>query len=212
VRRLLAAVCSAALFAVADQSGRKVLAAALVTITLSAAGTDDEVLERVHVRIIGNELRRASCHGVGAGGGELGYTAFRFQYQVSGGRRATSGHYTGKVTFSLGDVTITAPSSIAWPAMTEKDHERAEALRRAIFHHEAGHVRIAEAVRDQLNAREPLVAPDPFAFGSAADAVGREGFEKFRTEEREYDALTDHGRKQHAAPGALAGADTVLMC
>ncbi|MDB5069039.1 MAG: hypothetical protein JWM87_150 [Candidatus Eremiobacteraeota bacterium] len=190
----------------------KLLAGVLVAITLSAAGTDDDVLERVHVRVIGSELRTASCRDIGAGSGELGYTNFRFQYQISGGRRGTSGHYAGKVTFSLGDVTITTPSSIVWPAMTEKDHDRTEALRRAIFHHEVGHVRIAEAVRDQLNAREPLAAPDPFAFGSAADAIGREGFEKFRAEEREYDALTDHGRKQRAATGVLAGPDTILVC
>lgn len=177
-----------------------------------AAGTDDEVLDRAHVRIVNVDPHISSCRGVGAGGGELGYTAFRFQYDVSGGRRESSGRYTGKVTFSLGDVAITMPASIAWPGMTAKEREDGAELRRAIFHHEVGHVRVAEAVRDQLNAREPIVAPDPFAFGSAADAIGRDGFEAFRTRERDYDALTDHGRKQHAAPGALAGPDTILIC
>jgi Bacterial protein of unknown function (DUF922) len=188
------------------------LAAVLVAVTLFAAGTDDDVLERAHVRIAGNDLRSASCRDVGAGGGELGYTAFQFKYQISGGRRGPSGRYAGKVTFALGDVTITVPNSIAWPSMSANDRERADTLRRAILHHEVGHVRVAEAVRDQLNARDPIVAPDPFAFGSAADALGREGFELFRAQERDYDALTDHGRKQHAAPGALSGPDTVLVC
>jgi hypothetical protein len=73
-------------------------------------------------------------------------------------------------------------------------------------------VRVAEAVRDELNAGAPIAAPDPFALRAAADARGRDGFDRFKREEREYDALTDHGRKQNAAPGDLAGPDTVLLC
>jgi hypothetical protein len=210
VRRLLAVVCFAALCATSGPAAAADRTAAVPV--AFATGADDDVLERAHVRVAGNDLRSASCRDIGAGGGELGYTAFQFKYQISGGRRGAPGRYTGKVTFSLGDITITTPSSIAWPAMTANDRERAEALRRAIYHHEVGHVRVAEAVRDQLNARGPIVAPDPFAFGSAADALGREGFEFFRTQERDYDALTDHGRRQHVAPGELSGLDTVLVC
>ncbi len=54
--------------------------------------------------------------------------------------------------------------------------------------------------------------PDVFAFGAAARARGRDGFARFTREEQEYDTLTDHGRKQHLAPGDLAGPDTVLLC
>jgi len=187
------------------------LTATLLAIVF-AAGTDAEVVERAHVRFTGADLVGPSCTGVMAGTAEPGLAAIRFQYRVTEGRRAASGRYTGKITFTLADVTITMPTSIGWPQMTHADHERADALRRAIYHHEVGHVRVAEAVRDELNARDVLVAPDPFAFGAAADAAGREGFERFQREEREYDALTDHGRKQHLAPGALAGPDTVLVC
>jgi hypothetical protein len=75
--------------------------------------------------------------------------------------------------------------------MTQADHERAENLRRAIYHHEIGHVRVAEAVRD---------------------ALGREGFDRFKREERSYDESTNHGRRQHLAPGDLAGPDTIIRC
>ncbi|MEA2689997.1 MAG: hypothetical protein QOD51_2604 [Candidatus Eremiobacteraeota bacterium] len=159
-----------------------------------------------------DDLVVKSCREISGGGAERGLATFRFRYEISGGKRAGAARYTGKVTFSLGDVVIMLPKSIAWRGMTDKDRERAEALRRAILHHEVGHVRVAEAVRDQLNAHPPIDAPDSFAFGSAADAIGRDGFERFRTEGREYDALTDHGRRQHLAPDALAGPDTILFC
>jgi predicted secreted Zn-dependent protease len=189
----------------------RLLAAALLAVVL-VPGTDDEVVQRVHVRVAGDDAVVASCNDVSGNGSERGVTRFRFRYEVHGVRRGPDNGYTGTVTFSLGEVTITMPRSVRWRGMTAADRERAEALLRAIYHHEVGHVRLAEAVRDELNAREAIIAPDPFAFGSAADAIGREGLEKFRTEEREYDALTDHGRKQHAAPGALSGPDTVLIC
>jgi len=189
----------------------KLLAGVLIALAL-APGTDDEVVQRVHARIAGDDVVAATCSDVVGNGAERGVTRFRFQYEIEGARRAASGRYTGKVTFSLGEVTITMPKSIAWRQMTDDDRERAEALRRAIYHHEVGHVRVAEAVRDELNARAALAAPDPFAFRSAADAVGREGFARFTDEQRDYDALTDHGRKQHLAPGLLAGPDTSIRC
>ena len=187
------------------------VAGALLAIVFST-GTDDDVLQRNHVRVTGEDLVARSCRDITRGGAELGFASFRFRYETSGGRRPGAARYTGKVTFSLGEVVITMPKSIAWRGMTDKDRERAEALRLAILHHEIGHVRIAEAVREQLNAHQPVDAPDSFAFGSAADALGRDGFDEFRTQEREYDALTDHGRRQHVAPGALAGADTLVFC
>jgi predicted secreted Zn-dependent protease len=188
----------------------KPLAASLLAIVFSS-GADADVVQRAHVRFAGESVFGTACSDVLAGTAEPGLATIRFQYQVADGHRAASG-YTGRIVFSLIEVSITMPKSISWPGMTSRDRERAEALRRAIYHHEVGHVRIAEAVRDELNAHEALIAPDPFAFGAAADARGREGFERFKREEREYDALTDHGRQQHVAPGALAGSDTTLRC
>jgi predicted secreted Zn-dependent protease len=185
------------------------LAAFLVATTL-AAGSDEDVVQRVHVRIVANDVVSASCSDVFAGAPEPGSAEFDFRYQITG--RGQAGHYSGKVAFSLGDVTIHMPRSIAWAGMSAGDRERANALRRAIYHHEVGHVRIAEAVRDALNAANTVEAPDRAAFAAAAAAAGRDGFVLFRREEREYDALTDHGRRQHAAPGDLAGPDTLLMC
>jgi predicted secreted Zn-dependent protease len=187
------------------------LFAALAALTL-VPGTDADVVERARVRFAGTALVGPSCTEVMAGTAEPGVASFHFQYQVTGGHRLPSGRYTGKIAFALTDVLITMPKSISWLHMTSRDREHAEALRRAIYHHEVGHVRIAEAVRDELNAHEAVVAPDPFAFGAAADALGREGFERFKREERDYDALTDHGREQHLAPGVLAGPDTALVC
>src|SRR6202163_1867218 len=183
---------------------------AAVLATALAAGSDDEVVQRVHARIVGYDVAAPSCHEVFAGVPEPGSAVFDFRSRIRG--EPQGGRYTGKVEFSLGDVTIHLPKSIAWKGMNVGDRERASALRRAIYHHEVGHVRIAEAVRDALNAASPLTAPDYFAFGAAADAIGRDGFERFKREEREYDALTDHGRKQEAAPGDLAGPNTLILC
>jgi predicted secreted Zn-dependent protease len=185
------------------------LAIAMFATALPAA-SDDEVLQRAHVRTVAYDVVAPACRNVFAGVAEPGLATFDFRYQIRGERQGA--RYVGKVTFSLGDVAIHVPKSIAWTGMSADDRERANALRRAIVHHEIGHVRVAEAVRDALNAESTVTAPDFFAFGAAADAVGRDGFDRFKREEREYDALTDHGRKQHLAPGELAGPDTVLLC
>ena len=189
-----------------------VLLGAVLVATALAAGSDDEVVQRLHVRYETYDLVANSCHDVGARDPEMGSTTFQFRYQITGDRFLAPHRYTGKLTFSLGEIVIHVPRAIAWPRMTAADRDRAAALRRAIEHHEIGHVRVAEAVRDALNAEEPVVEPDVFAFGAAAHAQGRDGFDRFKREEREYDALTDHGRKQHLAPGDLAGTDTMLIC
>jgi predicted secreted Zn-dependent protease len=186
------------------------LLTAVLAATALGAGSDDEVVQRVHARIVGYDVVASSCHNVFAGVAEPGTATFDFRYQITGERHA--GEYGGKVVFSLDDVAIHMPASIAWKSMSAGDRERANALRHAIYHHEVGHVRIAEAVRDALNDANAVTAPDRLAFSAAAETAGREGFARFRREERAYDALTDHGRKQHAAPGDLAGPDTVLLC
>jgi predicted secreted Zn-dependent protease len=185
---------------------------AVLLIVAVGPGTDEDVVQREHVRFAGGAIVGRSCDDVIAGIAEPGQAGIAFQYKLSGARRPGERDYAGRVTFSLGEVVITMPSSIAWSHMSPGDRERAEALRHAIYHHEIGHVRIAEAVRDELNARGELTAPSPFEFQAAADRVGRDGFDRFRAEERAYDAFTDHGRKQHAAPGVLAGPDTVIVC
>jgi hypothetical protein len=187
------------------------LVAALLALAF-ASGTDDEVLQRLHVRVVGGELAGASCRSVIARNAEAGFATIHFEYRLTGAHHAGSGPYMGKLTFALNDVVITMPSSIVWSRMTDTDRTHAEGLRRAILHHEIGHVRVAEAVRDELNAGAPVVAPDPFALRAAADARGRDGFDRFKREEREYDALTEHGGKQHAAAGELAGPDTIIRC
>jgi predicted secreted Zn-dependent protease len=187
-----------------------VLLAAVLAATALGAGSDDEVVQRVHARIVGYDVVATSCHTVFAGVAEPGSATFDFRYRITGERGA--GRYGGKVVFSLGDVAIHMPASIAWKYMSAGDRERANDLRRAIYHHEVGHVRIAEAVRDALNDASAVTAPDRLAFTAASEAAGREGFARFKREERDYDALTDHGRKQHAAPGDLGGPDTALLC
>jgi predicted secreted Zn-dependent protease len=183
---------------------------AVLLATAFAAGNDDEVVQRVHARLAEYDVAARSCRDVFADVAEPGSALFDFQYQITGVRRA--GRYEGKVTFSLGAVTLRVPRAIAWTGMTARDREHANGLRHAIYHHEVGHVRVAEAVRDALNASAAVSAPDRAAFSAAAEAAGRDGFSRFKREEREYDALTDHGRSQRAAPGDLAGPDTVLLC
>jgi len=187
-----------------------VLVAVLLATTVAAA-SDGDTIARLHVRIDARDLNVSSCHDV-VDEPEAGLATIGFRYQVANTHSVATGQYTGSVVFELGEIVVEVPKSIAWPEMTDADRGRAEALRRAIVHHEIGHVRVAEAVRDALNAHAPIVAPDLFAFRAEADAVGRAGFERFTREEREYDALTDHGRRQHAAPPNLAGPDTILHC
>jgi predicted secreted Zn-dependent protease len=191
--------------------GTKAVVAALLIVAVGP-GTDEEVVQRERVRFAGGAIVGQSCDEVIAGIAEPGEAGIAFQYKLSGARRPGEHDYTGRVTFSLGEVVITMPSSIGWAHMSPGDRERAETLRHAIYHHEIGHVRIAEAVRDELNAHGDVTAPSPAAFQAAADRIGHDGFDRFRAEERAYDAFTDHGRKQHLAPGPLAGPDTVIVC
>ncbi|HEY0381140.1 MAG TPA: DUF922 domain-containing protein [Candidatus Elarobacter sp.] len=187
-----------------------VLAALLATAL--DAGSDDDVVQRLHVRFETYDLVATSCRDVIAREPEPGFATFQFRYAISGARFSGAHRYSGKLAFSLGEIVIHVPRAITWPGMTEADRERTARLRRAIEHHEVGHVRIAEAVRDALNAEDAITEPDVTAFGAAARARGRDGFDRFKREEREYDALTSHGRRQHAAPGDLAGPDTALLC
>jgi predicted secreted Zn-dependent protease len=175
-----------------------------------APDSDDAVVQRAHARLVAYDVVADSCRDVFAGVAEPGSATFDFQYQITGERHA--GRFVGKVTFSLGDIAIHLPKSIAWKGMSAGDRERANALRRAIYHHEVGHVRIAEAVRDALNAASAVSAPDRITFSADAEAAGRDGFARFKRQEHEYDALTDHGRRQSAAPNELAGPDTLLLC
>lgn len=182
---------------------------------LLAAGValgDDAVIAQLHVRIEARDVAVTSCRDV-MNEPEAGLATIGFRFRIDDAHALGNGRYTGAVVFELGDVTVEVPKSISWPDMSAGDLERAEALRRAIVHHEIGHVRVAAAVRDALNdARTPIVAPDVFSFRAQADDAGRTGFERFTRAERDYDALTDHGRNQRAATGALAGPDTELRC
>jgi predicted secreted Zn-dependent protease len=185
---------------------------AALFLTAVAAGSDDEVLARLHVQVDAHDLTVSSCRNVFAGDPEAGLATIGFRYRVADAHALPGGQYTGTVVFELSTITISVPDTIRWPQMSQADRIHVDALRRAIVHHEIGHVRVAEAVRNALNPRAPIVAPDVFAFRAEADAVGRAGFERFTREEREYDALTDHGRRQNAAPPPLGGADTILQC
>lgn len=188
------------------------LLAAVLAATAFAAGSDEEVVQRLHVRYDTYDLVAKSCHDSVARDPEAGSATFQFRYQIAGGRFLAPRRYSGKLTFSLGEIVIHMPRTIAWPGMTDTDRERTARLRHAIEHHEIGHVRVAEAVRDALNAQDVLVEPDVTTFATVAHAMGHDGFERFKREEDEYDALTDHGRKQHLAPGELAGPSTILIC
>jgi hypothetical protein len=185
---------------------------AALLLTAVAGGSDEAVIARLHVRIDARDVQVSSCRDV-IDTPEAGLATIGFHYQVTDTHVLSGGRYTGTIVFELAQIVVEVPRSISWPEMTDADRVRADALRRAIVHHEIGHVRVAEAVRDALNAaREPIVAPDVFAFRADSDDIARSGFERFKREELEYDELTDHGRRQQTAPGALAGPNTALHC
>ncbi|HZX68353.1 MAG TPA: DUF922 domain-containing protein [Candidatus Elarobacter sp.] len=189
------------------------VSAAVVLAAALFGGSDEDVVSRLHVRFDERDLIVRSCLNVVGSGNEAGLATIRYRYRTENSRVLANGSYVGSIVFELGDIVVNAPRSIGWPQMSEGDRARSEALRRAIVHHEIGHVRVAETVRDALNARTTtIVEPDAGAFRAEIEAQGQAGFESFMREERAYDALTDHGRRQHVAPGPLAGADTVLQC
>jgi len=190
----------------------KLVAAALLAFVLGG-GSDDSVVSRLHVRFDERDLVVRSCVGVVGTGSEVGLATIQYRYHTEGTHVLADGEYTGTVVFELGDIVVEVPRSISWPQMTATDRLRAEALRRAIIHHEIGHVRIAEQALAELNAHTTtVVEPNSNAFRTEMDAVGHAGFERFMSEERAYDALTDHGRRQHVAPPPFAGPDTSLQC
>ena len=185
--------------------------AALLLASSLLSSSDEEVVQRVHARIVAEPVAVQSCEDVQARDPEPGLASIHFNYEIHGARVGAT-RYVGRITFALGEVTIRVPKSIVWKGMTYADRQRTDAFVRAVYHHEVGHVRIAEMLRDALNASGTINAADYFAFGAQADALGRDGFERFKHDETAYDVLTDHGRKQHLASGELAGADTILDC
>jgi Bacterial protein of unknown function (DUF922) len=185
--------------------------AALLLASSLLSSSDDEVVQRVHARIVAETVAVQACEDVQSRDPEPGLASIHFNYEIHGARAGAT-RYAGRITFALGEVTIRVPKAIVWKGMTYADRQRTDAFVRAVYHHEVGHVRIAEMLRDALNANGAINAADYFAFGAQADALGRDGFERFKHDETAYDVLTDHGRKQHLASGELAGADTVLDC
>jgi hypothetical protein len=187
--------------------------AAVVLALAFLGGSDEDVVSRLHVRFDEHDFIVRSCMNVVGSGNEAGLATIRYRYRSENSRVLPNGSYSGTLVFELGDITVNVPRTIGWPQMTELDRTRSEALRRAIIHHEIGHVRVAETVRDALNAHTTtIVEPDASAFRAELESEGQAGFERFMREERAYDALTDHGRRQHVAPAPLSGPDTALQC
>jgi len=187
----------------------------LLALAVSAAligGADDAVVERYHVALRWTELRAASCENVVAAAPEPARTGFDFAYEIPPPHRRPDGAYEGAPAFELTHVVIEAPRVVAWPNMTEGDRERAEQFRRALLHHEVGHVLVAEESMRELAATPPVVAPDISSYADAAREAGATGEARFRRDQEAYEALTDHGRTQYRARGELRGRDTVLVC
>ncbi len=187
----------------------------LLALAASAAligAMDDAVVQQYHVRLAWTELRAPSCEGIGPMAPEPARTGFDFSYEIPPPRERPDGTFEGAPIFRLEQIVIEAPRVVAWPNMTEADREQAEAFRRALIHHEAGHVVTAERSLRALAETPPIVAPDIASYVARMRDVASAGEARFRRDQQTYESLTDHGRLQHRAPGALAGRDTVLVC
>ncbi len=187
----------------------------LLALAASAAligGADDAVVQQYHVRMAWTELRAPSCEEVGAIAPEPARTGFDFSYEIPPPHVRSDGAYEGVPIFRLDQVVIEAPSVVAWPRMTEVDRQHAESFRRALLHHEAGHVVTAERSMRALAETPPVVAPDVASYIARMREVASAGEARFRGDQQVYESLTDHGRMQHRAPGALGGRDTILYC
>lgn len=187
----------------------------LLALAASAAligGADDAIVQRYHVRMEWSDLRAPSCEGVEASAPEPARTGFDFSYEIPPPHRRDDGQYEGVPIFRLDQVVIQAPREVAWPDMTQADRARAEAFRRALLHHETGHVVTAENSMRALEATPLVVAPDIPSYIADMKAVAQAGEARFKHDQFVYESLTDHGRMQHRAPPPLGGRDTVLVC
>jgi hypothetical protein len=176
------------------------------------SGVDDAIVQRYHVRLQWTELRAPSCAAIVAQDREPAKTGFRFEYDVPAPQRGADGSYAGAPVFRLAEIVLQAPSVVAWPNMTETDKERAEAFRRALLHHETGHIQTAEASLRALADEAPITAPDQNTYIAEVQAAGAAGEQRFQRDQAAYESLTNHGLTQERAPGELRGRDTILVC
>jgi len=131
---------------------------------------------------------------------------------IAGGDRASE-NYAGRVVLKLQSAKIEM-TAFTWPKMSARERKQIRAIYRATLWHELGHLVTARASIAAENARaDNLVTAD-----SRGDFVGQmqahrdAAFERFNADQTSYDAATEHGIRQDAAPPPLNGADTVAQC
>jgi hypothetical protein len=131
---------------------------------------------------------------------------------IAGGDQRT-GTYSGRVVLKLQSAKIEM-SAFAWPKMSAAEQRQILAVYRATLWHELGHLVTARATIAAENARTGnlVTANSREAFIEQIHSHRDTAFERFNTDQANYDAVTAHGVRQDAAPPPLKGADTVAQC
>ena len=189
-------------------------AAAAAPPALSAAtfASDEALLHAYPTTIDAHDLHLQRCSAPETQEGELALTVVDIVAHVPFPDVDARQRYNGRAAFRIAHVTLRMPRSVDWPGMTARDRAAVDAMLAALRHHEVGHVRVAVAEVARLNALPLTVTPDAEAYRRTVTRRADDGMAALARAQREYDELTDHGRRQDRAGAVLAGPPTELIC
>ncbi|HEY6237488.1 MAG TPA: DUF922 domain-containing protein, partial [Candidatus Elarobacter sp.] len=182
------------------------------TIASSRAASDDAFLRAYAVTHDERDIHIPACGDVDAFEGEFAFADVEISAHVPFPDVDRRGRYTGRTRFAIRHVTLHFPAAVIWPGITERERAAVKTALAALRHHEIGHVRVAAAEVARLNAGPLTVTPDAEVYRRTEVRRQDAGLAAVARAQRAYDALTEHGRRQTRASGALRGPATELRC
>ena len=182
------------------------------TIASPRAESDDAFLRAYAVTLDLRDVHIPACGDVDAFEGEFAFADVEISAHVPFPDVDRRGRYTGRTRFAIRHVTLHLPAAVTWPGMTERERAAVKTALAALRHHEIGHVRVAAAEVARLNAGPLTVTPDAEVYRRTEMRRQDAGLAAVARAQRAYDALTEHGRRQTRASGALRGPATELRC
>lgn len=151
------------------------------------------------------------CGDIGAGstsdGGGLTYLETSWMSQET----RTPDGYAGRIIVRISAARIDL-TAFSWRRMTRAEGDVLRTVYRATLWHELGHVRTALASVAAINAEDGFTASSPDEYLALARQRGNAALARIGEEQTAYDRAVDHGLRQDAVPGPLAGPDTFVSC
>jgi len=196
-------------------------AAAMVALALVAqtpafpaaiTASDDAFLRAYRTTVITRDVRIPRCDAIDALEGALAYATIDVNAHVPFPGVDRRGRYFGRTVFAIRHVTLRLPRSLEWPHMTQAERLEVRAALAALRHHEVGHVRVAAAEVERLNAAPLTVSADAEVYRRTEMRRQDAGLGAVAAAQGAYDALTEHGRRQEKALGTSRGPATELRC